>query len=123
MTYIFNPDRYKVTMFYSCPCCVFDIEAEYEEGGLMDCHKISGDVSVKEFFKAVLKIAEKITGRHLMNNEIAFKVVDKVENKTFYVGYKDNIYCIGKELNPYIKSCYVYDLETYTKNIFPCRVC
>lgn len=123
MTYVFNPDRYSVTMFYSYPCCVVDREVEYEEGGLRDCHRISGDVSVKEFFEAVLKIAEEITGHHLMDNKIAFKVIDKVENKTFYVGYKDNIYCIGKELNPYMNSCYVYDLETYTKSIFPCRVC
>lgn len=122
MTYTFNPNRYRVTMFYSYPCCVVDREAEYEEGGLMSCHRISGDVSVKEFFEAVLKTAEEITGRHLMDNKVAFKVVDKVENKIFYVGYKDNIYCIGKELNPYMNSCYTFNLETCTKRVYPSRV-
>ena len=118
MTYTFNPDRYRVTMFYSYPCCVVDREVEYEEGALGNY----GDVSVKEFFEAVLKHAEETTGRHLMDNKIAFKVVDKVENKTFYVGYKDNIYCIGKELNPYMNSCYTLDLETCTKRVYPSSV-
>ena len=122
MTYIFDPERYKVTMFYSCPCCVVDREAEYEEGGFVACRRINGDVSVKEFFDDVLNVAQEITGRHLMDNDIAFKVIDNTDNSIFYVGYKDNIYCIGKELNPYMNSCYKYDLKTYTKSVFPCRV-
>ena len=122
MTYVFDPERYKVTMFYSYPCCVVDREVEYGEDGFGAHRRISGDVSVNEVFEAVLKTAEEITGRDLMDNKIAFKVIDNVNNSTFYVGYKDNIYCIGKELNPYMNSCYTYDLKTYTKNVFPCRV-
>ena len=122
MTYVFDPNRYQVTMFYSYPCCVVNREVEYEEDCFGACQRIRGDVSVKEFFEAVLKTAEETTGRHFMDNKIAFKVIDKIENKTFYVGYKDNIYCIGKELNPYMNSCYTLDLETCTKRVYPSRV-
>lgn len=119
MTYVFDNNRFNITKFYSYPCCVVNRTAEYEENGFRGTR---GDVSVKEFFEAALKVAQEITGRHLMDNKIAFEIIDNVEKKTFYVGYKDNIYAIGDSLNPYMNSCYVYDLKTYTKPIFPCRL-
>lgn len=37
-----------------------------------------------------------------MNNKIAIKVVFPDTGQYFYVGYKDNIYCVGLSLNPYM---------------------
>lgn len=37
-----------------------------------------------------------------MDNKIAMKVVLPETGQYFYVGYKDNIYCIGLSLNPHM---------------------
>jgi len=106
----FDPNRFKVLEFFSYPCSVVDRTATYEENGF---HGTCGDKSVKEFFEAVLKEAQKITGRPLMDNKIAFKVLDNRNKRTFYVGYKDNIWCFGPELHPYMNSCYTLKMMNY----------
>lgn len=117
MTYTFDPNRFELIEFYSYPCCVVDRSEEYadEEGW----RHIKGDKSVKDFFEAALKHAESLVGRSLMDNKIAIKVHDKVENAIFFVGYKDNIWCIGNMLNPYMNSCYKLDLTTLVKTPYP----
>lgn len=116
MTYTFDPNRFELIEFYSYPCCIVNRSEEYEEGGW---HHVDGDKSVKDFFNAVLKHAESIVGRSLMDNKIAIKVHDKVENTIFFVGYKDNIWCVGSMLNPYMNSCYKIDLTTLIKTPYP----
>jgi len=107
---------FELVEFYSYPCCVVDRSKEYEEGGW---RHIDGDKSVKDFFEAALKHTESIVGRSLMDNKIAIKVHDKVEHAIFFVGYKDNIWCVGSMLNPYMNSCYKLDLTTLVKTPYP----
>jgi len=108
----FDPNRFTILEFFSYPCSVVDRTATYEENGFHGTH---GDKSVKEFFEAVLTEARKITGRHLMDNKIAFKIVDNRNGHTFYVGYKDNIWCFGPSLHPYMNSCYTIKMSDYDK--------
>ena len=115
MTYTFDPNRFELIEFYSYPCCVVDRSEEYVE----KFDTFRGDKSVKDFFEAALKHAESIVGRSLMDNKIAIKVYDKVENTIFFVGYKDNIWCVGSMLNPYMNSCYKLDLKTLVKTPYP----
>ena len=108
----FDSKRFTIIEFFSYPCSVVDRTATYEENGF---HGTCGDKSVKEFFEAVLKEAQKITGRPLMDNKIAFKVRDNEDPATFYVGYKDNIWCFGSKLHPYMNSCYTLKMSDYDK--------
>ena len=108
----FDPNRFTILEFFSYPCSVVDRTATYEENGF---HGTRGDKSVKEFFEAVLAEAHKITGRHLMDNKIAFKITDNRNGRTFYVGYKDNIWCFGPSLHPYMNSCYTLKMSDYVK--------
>jgi hypothetical protein len=109
---IFDPKHFTVVEFFSYPCSVINRTATYEERGIGGTH---GDKSVKEFFEAVLAEARKITGKHLMDNKIAFKVVNNDTKSTFYVGYKDNIWCFGPALHPYMNSCYTLKMSDYVK--------
>ena len=108
----FDPNRFTVIEYFSYPCSVIDRMETYEENGV---HGTRGDKSVKEFFEGVLEEARKITGKHLMDNKIAFKVADNVDQKLFFVGYKDNIWSIGATLHPYMNSTYTIDLLHYDK--------
>ena len=108
----FDPKRFTIIEFFSYPCSVVDRTATYEENGF---HGTRGDKYVKEFFEAVLVETHKITGRHLMDNKIAFKVKDNEDPAIFYVGYKDNIWCFGTTLNPYMNSCYTLKMSDYVK--------
>lgn len=108
----FDPKRFTIIEFFSYPCSVVDRTITYEENGF---HGTRGDKSVKEFFEAVLNEACKITGRHLMDNKIAFKVIDNNTKSTFYVGYKDNIWCFGPTLHPYMNSVYTLKISDYAK--------
>ena len=108
----FDPNRFTILEFFSYPCSVVDRTATYEENGFHGTH---GDKSAKEFFEAILKEAQKITGRHLMDNKIAFKVYDNATDCLFYVGYKDNIWCFGPALHPYMNSCYTLKMSDYVK--------
>ena len=47
----------------------------------------------------------------LMDNKIAFKIYDNETKDTFYVGYKDNIWCFGPMLNPYMNSTYTIKIN------------
>ena len=106
----FDPKRFIVIEFFSYPCSIVNRTAIYEERGIGGTH---GDKSVKEFFKAVLDYAQNCTGKHLMDNKIAFKVRDNEDPATFYVGYKDNIWCFGSELHPYMNSTYTLKMSDY----------
>lgn len=108
----FDPNRFTILKYFSYPCSVVNRTVTYEERGIGGTR---GDKSVKEFFEAVLAEARKITGKYLMDNKIAFKVRDNEEAATFYVGYKDGIYCFGPELHPYMNSTYTIDLYNYVK--------
>ena len=110
----FDPNRFTILEYYSYPCSVVDRTATYEENGWHGPGAI-GDKSVKEFFDAVLVEARKITGKYLMDNKIAFKVADNENGYTFYVGYKDNIWCFGPKLHPYMNSCYTLKMSDYDK--------
>ena len=104
MTFSFNPNRFKLIEWFSYPCTVCERINEYEENVF---HGPRGDKDVKEFFEDCLHEAEHLANRtSLMDNKIAIKVYDMKTNNTFYVGYKDNIWCIGLMLNPYMNSCY-----------------
>lgn len=108
----FDPKRFTILEFFSYPCSVVYRTDTYEENG---SHGTRGDKSVKEFFEAVLAEARKITGKYLMDNKIAFKVRDNEDPATFYVGYKDNIWCFGSELHPYMNSTYTLKMSDYDK--------
>lgn len=109
MTVFFNDERFQMKEFFSYPCVICDRIAEYEINGY---HGIRGDKDVKDFFEKCLHTVEKMTNRKdLMENKIAIKVFDTVTGNTFYVGYKDNIYCIGLCLNPHINSCHTIKLD------------
>lgn len=108
----FDPNRFTIIEYFSYPCSVIDRTDVYEENGFRGTH---GDKSVKEFFEAVLAEARKITGKYLMDNKIAFKVGDKIDNYVFYVGYKDNIWCFGPALHPYLNSTYTIKISDYVK--------
>lgn len=108
----FDPNRFTIIEFFSYPCSVINRTVTYEENGFHGTH---GDKSAKEFFEAILKEAQKITGRHLMDNKIAFKVYDNATDCLFYVGYKDNIWCFGPALHPYMNSCYTLKMSDYAK--------
>lgn len=108
MVKIFDPNRFTILEFFSYPCSVVNRTVTYEENGF---HGTRGDKTVKEFFEAVLAEARKITGKHLMDNKIAFKIYDNETKDTFYVGYKDNIWCFGSMLNPYMNSTYTIKIN------------
>ena len=108
MIKIFDPNCFTILEFFSYPCSIVNRTATYEENGF---NGTRGDKSVKEFFEAVLTEAIKITGKHLMDNKIAFKIYDNETKDTFYVGYKDNIWCFGPMLNPYMNSAYTIKIN------------
>jgi len=105
---IFNSNRFTILEFFSYPCSVVNRTVTYEENGFHGTH---GDKSVKDFFEAVLKTSDEILGKKLMDNKIAFKIYDNETKDTFYVGYKDNIWCFGPMLNPYMNSTYTIKIN------------
>lgn len=102
MLFNFDPKRMIPVAFYYYPTCVVDRIAEFEDFAGQKPRFDRGDDDVKEFFEDCLKYAEERLGRRLMDNKIAMKVVLPDTGQYFYVGYKDNIYCIGLTLNPYM---------------------
>ena len=101
MIFNFNPKRMIPIVFYHYRTCVIDRIAEFEDFADKNS-RFAGDKGVKQFFEDCLKYAEETLGRHLMDNKIAMKVVLPETGQYFYVGYKDNIYCIGLSLNPHM---------------------
>lgn len=108
----FYPENFELLEYYSYPCCVIERIVEFEEGITTP----RGDRGVKNFFESVLEEAREITGKRLMDNKIAFKIKHKRTGYIFYVGYKDNIWCLGLDLSPNMKSCFTIDLVNYEKN-------
>ena len=108
----FDPKRFTILEFFSYPCSVVYRTDTYEERGIGGTR---GDYSIRIFFEDVLNEARKITGKYLMDNKIAFKLFDNETNSTFYVGYKDNIWCFGPELHPYMNSTYTLKMSDYDK--------
>ena len=103
MLFNFDPKRMIPVAFYHYPTCVVDRIAEFEDSPFGGKPRFDrGDDDVKEFFEDCLKYAEERLGRRLMDNKIAMKVVIVDTGQYFYVGYKDNIYCIGLTLNRYM---------------------
>ena len=102
MTFNFNFEKMIPVAFYYYPTCVIDRTAEFEDFAGQKPRFDRGDNDIKEFFDDCLKYAEERLGRHLKDNKIAMKVVLPDTGQYFYVGYKDNIYCIGLTLNPYM---------------------
>lgn len=98
MTFHFNKD-FKILSFYTYPTCVVDRFVEYSD---IDKSNFNNDYHVMDFFNDCLKEVEKKENRHMMDNKIAIKVMYKPTGSIFYVGYKDNIYCIGLDLNKYM---------------------
>ena len=111
MTVLFDVNRFQMKEFFSYPCTVCERVVEFEDR----CGRKKGDEDIKEFFEDCLKQVETKVGRHLMDNKIAIKVLDTDTGNTFYVGYKDNIYCLGLCLNPYMKSTYTINLDKYAQ--------
>ena len=54
---------------------------------------------VKQLFDGILKKAETMKGKHLMDNKIAFKVRYVPTNTILYIGYKDNTWSVGLSVN------------------------
>ena len=102
MLFNFDPKRMIPVAFYHYPTCVVDRIAEFEDFVGQKPRFDRGDDDIKEFFEDCLKYAEERLGRRLMDNKIAMKVVLPDTGQYFYVGYKDNIYCIGLSLSPYM---------------------
>ena len=112
----FTIEDFEIKAFYSYPTCVVDRLNEYEEG----TNQVRGTKAIKRLFDEFLKETELILNKyHLMDNKIAIKVHDKVEHAIFFVGYKDNIWCVGSMLNTYMNSCYKLDLTTLVKTPYP----
>lgn len=99
MTFHFNSTDFKILSFYTYPTCVVDRFVEYSD---TDKSKFNNDYHVMDFFNDCLIEIEKKEKRHMMDNKIAIKVMYKPTGSVFYVGYKDNIYCIGLDLNKYM---------------------
>ena len=108
MNFTFDTKNFKVETWYSYPTCVIMRFAEYEENGF---HGTAGDKKVKAFFEDVLKYTENMLNKHLMDNKIAFKVLYVPTNTVFYVGYKDNVWSVGLDLNPYMNCSYKLDVD------------
>ncbi len=108
MTVYFSTDNFEILKFYSYPCSVVERLAEYTE---CDLNNPCGDRHVKKFFEDCLKQTEFQTCRKsLMDNKIAMEIRHKASNTILYVGYKDNTYCIGLSMHPYMKSSYTIEL-------------
>ena len=100
MTILNDPEDFKVLEFYRYPTAVVRRIVEYDNG----FHATSPDnvEDVKDLFEELLKVAEEKTGKDLMDNKVAMKVLYVPTNTIFYVGYKDWNWCIGLELNKYM---------------------
>lgn len=97
----FDPQRMIPTVFYHYPTCVVDRIAEFKYFDDDNSH-FAVNNRIKKLFEDCLKYVEDKLDRDLMNNKIAIKVVLPDTGQYFYVGYKDNIYCVGLSLNPYM---------------------
>ena len=100
MTILNNPEDFTVIEFYKYPTTVIRRIVEFDTG----FHDKSPDnvEDVKDLFEELLKVAEEKTGKKLMDNKVAMKVIYKPTNTIFYIGYKDWNWALGLELNRYM---------------------
>ncbi len=85
--------NFEILNFFGYPSYQQDIIAEYDEWE--NC----GDKSVKKFFDEILKRANEISNKNLMDNKIVFKLKMKNSDTIIYCGYKDNCYRISLSAN------------------------
>lgn len=95
MTVYYSDDNFEVIAFYPYPSVVLYRMSEYTE--LFG--KKDGDRHVKQLFDGILKKAEAMKGKHLMDNKIAFKVRYVPTDTILYIGYKDNTWSVGLSVN------------------------
>ena len=96
MTLYYSDDNFKVLAFYPYPSVVLYRLSEYTElFGKKDRNR-----HVKQMFDGILKKAEAMKGKRLMDNKIAFKVLYVPTNTILYIGYKDNTWSVGLSVNP-----------------------
>lgn len=91
MTLYYSDDKFEVLTFYPYLSVVLHRLSEYTE--LFG--KKDGDPHVKQLFDGILKKAEAMTGKHLMDNKIAFKVRYVPTDTILYIGYKENTWSVG----------------------------
>ena len=85
-----TPSNFKIEAFYGYPTYQQNIVNFYDES------ENHGSPAIKRFFHQILDTAEEMTGKHLMDNKIAFKLSLKDDPKTVvYIGYKDNKYSLS----------------------------
>ena len=95
MTVYYSDDTFEVLAFYPYPSVVLHRMSEYTE--LFE--QKGGDRHVKQLFDGILKKAETMKGKRLMDNKIAFKVLYVPTNTILYIGYKDNTWSVGLSVN------------------------
>ena len=95
MTLYYSDDKFEVLAFYPYPSVVLYRLSEYTE--LFG--KKNSNRHVKQLFDGILKKAETMKGKHLMDNKIAFKVLYVPTNTIIYIGYKDNTWSVGLSVN------------------------
>ena len=76
--------------------------------------KKGGDRHVKQMFDGILKKAEAMKGKRLMDNKIAFKFLYVPTNTILYIGYKDNRFVHFSVYDkPYACGSYAYSCGAY----------
>ena len=95
MALYYSDDNFEVLAFYPYPSVVLYSLSEYTE----IFGKKNGDRHVKQLFDGILKKAEAMKGKRLIDNKIAFKVLYVPTNTILYIGYKDNTWSVGLSVN------------------------
>ena len=95
MTLYYSDDNFEVLAFYPYQSVVLHRMSEYTE---LFGQK-GGDRHVKQMFDGILKKAEAMKGKRMMDNKIAFKVLYVQTNTILYIGYKDNTWSVGLSVN------------------------
>lgn len=95
MTLYYSDDKFEALSFYPYQSVVLHRLSEYTE--LFG--KKDGDRHVKQLFDGILKKAETMKGKHLMDNKIAFKVRYVPTNTILCIGFKDNTWSVGLSVN------------------------
>ena len=99
MTIISSSDKFKIKEFYCYPTTVIHRIVEWDEA-----FHPGGDKDVKKLFNILLEKTANKLNKHIsdiQDNKIAIKVIYKPTNTVMYIGYKDNNWSIGYDLNLY----------------------
>jgi len=100
MTIFNNFEYFEVKEFYCYPTTVIHRIVEWDEA-----FHPGGNKNIKNLFNYLLKItANKLNKdiKEIQDNKIAIKVIYKPTNTIMYVGYKDNNWSVGYDLNSYM---------------------